>query len=179
MYKIIKRCKDGYTLVELIVSFAVLLILISATLATLTPALKVYARVSAMARAQSASEILLEKLEDELGNAIAIDDDSGGSNGTIAYQDMRGNNVIVQVDDDKRIHFHYVTYGLDGNITQGTDWFFPANAYMNHEVKNPGDLVFVYDKGKSLVEVTLKLTNTETGQSYTRMKVIQLHRLDE
>ena len=51
---------SGTTLVELIVSFVVLLILVTATVATLSPALNVFVKVSGMSRAQSVSDILIE-----------------------------------------------------------------------------------------------------------------------
>lgn len=176
MRRIIRQKNRGYTLVEMIASFAVLLILMSAVLMTLTPALKVYERIRGMANAQNVSEMLFDKIDDELGNALVMEDTSNSSK--ISYQDKKGNSVWLQVGEDRKLHFLYQVYDEAAQMTEETDWYFPPSSYMNEEIRADEDIQFRYNAGKRLMEVTLKLTNTQTGFTYERTRMIKLHHLE-
>lgn len=69
VFKKVLNSEGGLTLVELMVTFLLLGILMTAAITTLSPAMNVMARISNMSRAQSVADILLEKICGEIGSS--------------------------------------------------------------------------------------------------------------
>ncbi len=171
---------SGTTLVELIVSFVVLLILVTATVATLSPALNVFVKVSGMSRAQSVSDILIEKITGELGAAtgnVYISNDGS----QIAYDDQTGHQVIMMTDESGGINkllLHYQSvHSADKTeiLEDAVDWYFTDKAYMNNSIQ---ELSFSREDGTSCIKVHLKLENKKTGYTYDRDKIIECYKVN-
>ena len=175
-----KRQVSGTTLVELIVSFVVLMILVTATVATLSPALNVFVKVSGMSRAQSVCDILIEKIAGELGAStgnIYISDDGS----QIAYDDQTGHQVIMMKKQDTDIHkllLHYQSVHSSDKteiLEDAVDWYFTDKAYMNNSIQ---ELNFSRVEGTSCIKVHLKLENIRTGYTYDRDKIIECYKVN-
>ncbi|MEF9997711.1 MAG: prepilin-type N-terminal cleavage/methylation domain-containing protein [Lachnospiraceae bacterium] len=160
----IKRNQSGMTLVELIVSFAVLGILMTATIATMAPAMNVYAKVTAMSRAQGITDILLEKITGELDDTLGhVAIQSSG----IRYVNEKHQPMWMYVGEDKMLHLKYEE--------EEVDWYIPKETYMNHQIES---LTYQRLGDRNLIQVTLKMKNPKLGTTYTREKVIQCYKID-
>lgn len=173
--------KAGMTLVELMVTFLLLGILMTAAIATLSPAMNVMGRISNMSRAQSVADILMEKICGEVGSAAGqVQIDSGGNK--ISYTDKKGRMVIMYAkenDGERQLVLHYQASSIsEGGVAakKGVDWTFSNKTYMNQEIK---ELKFVREKDTNLVKITLAVRNVKTGQTYKRSKVVECYKLDD
>lgn len=181
VFKKVLNSEGGLTLVELMVTFLLLGILMTATITTLSPAMNVMARISNMSRAQSVADILLEKICGEIGSSAGqVQIDTGGEK--ITYTDKKGRTVIMyakEEEGEKRLVLHYQAASIsEGGAAakKGVDWTFSRKTYMNQEIKN---LKFEREKDTNLVKIILNVRNVKTGQSYKRTKVVECYKLDE
>lgn len=172
--------KEGMTLVELMVTFLLLGILMTAAIATLSPAMNVMGRISNMSRAQSVADILMEKICGEVGSAAGqVQIDSSGDK--ISYTDKKGRMVIMYAkenDGEKQLVLHYQASSISEGGTaakKGVDWTYSKKTYMNQEIK---ELKFGREKDTNLVKITLTVCNIKTGQTYKRSKVVECYKLD-
>ncbi|MBS7009301.1 type II secretion system protein [Anaerostipes sp.] len=175
------QAKAGMTLVELIVTFLLLGILMTAAIATLAPAMNVMGRISNMSRAQSVADILMEKICGEVGSAAGqVQMDSG--NEKISYADKKGRMVIMyakEETDGKKLVLHYQASSISEGgeaAKKGVDWTFSKKMYMNQEIK---ELKFEREKDTNLVKIILTVRNVKTGQTYKRTKIVECYKLDE
>lgn len=178
--KILLHDKSGMTLVELMVTFLLLGILMAAAIAALSPAMNVMARISNMSRAQSVTDILMEKICGEVGSAAGqVQIDSGKDK--ISYTDKKGRMVIMSAKEEageKRLVLHYQAVSISEGgkpAKKGVDWSFSKKTYMNQEIKT---LEFEREKDTNLVKITLNVRNVKTSQTYKRTKVVECYKLD-
>lgn len=166
----IRRNKKGYTLVELLVSFVILAILMTAALAVLTSATGVYAKIKAMNTAQSVSTMLINKIEGEMDGATVYATEDEEIN-QISYIDKSGHNVVMGIHsrDDSGRNILQLTY--DGG---SEPWEYSNSTYMDNSIES---LTFTpstnTEQDKSWVTVTLSVTNTRTNYTYTRTKTLR------
>lgn len=166
----------GYTLVELMVSFALLALLLTTAIATLSPAINIFNRALNVTRAQTVTNIILDKITAELSACKGMTEVTAT---TVSYSDQNGVPVMLYLKEGKM----YMDYNGgdsavkegEGGETDGVTWFFANSVYMGNRITN---LTFqVSDPDKSLIEVTLEIKNEQTGFSYKREKTIQCYEL--
>lgn len=175
------QSQRGMTLVELMVTFLLLGILMTAAIATLSPAMNVMARISNMSRAQSVADILLEKICGDVGSAAGqVQIEPGGEK--ISYTDKKGRMVIMYAKEEageKHLVLHYQASSISEEGTAaktGVDWTFSKKMYMNQEIQ---ELKFEREKDTNLVKIILTVRNVKTSQSYKRTKVVECYKLDD
>ncbi|MDD3183840.1 MAG: type II secretion system protein [Anaerostipes sp.] len=195
MKRILKFMKlnQGMTLVELIVTFAILGILMTATIATLSPAMNVFQKVSAMSRGQSVASILLDKIGSEVETATGNVSIGNTANGTvlgentsgsyISYLDKDGQEVVMyagpntsssaEKNTETTLQIHY---NKTLNLKEGIDWYFSKETYMNEKITS---LTFQRIKNTTRIRIYLALENTRTGTTYERTKVVDCFKLDD
>ena len=177
IFKKILSSGAGMTLVELMVTFLLLGILMTAAIAALSPAMNVMGRISNMSRAQEVADILMEKICGEIGSATGqVQIDTGGEK--ISYTDKKGRTVIMYAKEEageKHLVLHYQAASISGGGEKGVDWTFSKKMYMNQEIK---DLKFEREKDTNLVKIILTVRNVKTSQSYKRTKVVECYKLD-
>lgn len=182
------QSRDGMTLVELIVTFALLGILMAAAIATLSPAANVFQKVSAMSRGQSVSSILLDKIGSEIETAtgnvcISADgvNNTTGEGNWISYMDKQGQEVVIysakEPHDSSGSGEKYLQlrYNKTVQLKEGIDWNYSKSTYMNEAIQH---LVFQRVGGTNQVRIKLKLYNTRTETTYERTRVVECFKLD-
>lgn len=184
--------KFGFTLVELIVSFAVLSILLGAVAVLLPSFLNQYNHVQSTSRTQTIGNTLMELIEGQLSYATSsINLNTVDNNGftIVEYDDQDGNAVYMSVltDDFK------TKYGSENKLSnnlfilryaeasdsgdaglvnrQAIDWGYTDDFYLNNKVT-----AFTVSKAPSeyrenILEVSFTLTNSKNGMEnkFTRL----------
>ncbi|MEG0228049.1 MAG: type II secretion system protein [Lachnospiraceae bacterium] len=169
-----RKHQKGFTLVELIVSFAVLSILLTAAVATVSPASKVFLHTINVGRAQMVGGLLMDKITNELGAAPEIIKVTEGAEGMVQYIDRGGNVVIMKRDpEDTKLHKLQLHY----DDADATNWFFSDKVYMNNAIEKL-EFSEVPDK-ENLIQVKLQLKNTQTGATFGRTRMIQCYAVEQ
>ena len=91
--------RAGYTLVELIVSFALIGIFLVAASTVIGSFLRIQARVSAQADAQTLSDTLLNTISEPLVSMRYNEDKWSIEEGSIQFQDKEGRIVKIRAED--------------------------------------------------------------------------------
>lgn len=184
----------GYTLVEMVVSFALTGILMVTAAAVLPVFIGNNARVRSVANAQNVADILLEKIGLQMEGASRKEFVLCNSNQISFYNendvrvtigllgDIAGPDTLAKLSSQDlppaMIAMRYETIQIekDGNVRiKGTDWYYGKDIYQGNEVK---ELQFVW-KGKNLVKVELTLVNPKTGYELAASRMVECFRLNE
>lgn len=166
----------GFTLVELLVSFTLLLILMTSATTIISPSSKVFLKAVGAGRAQNVSTILMDRMMNELGSAAEIVEVKETK---IEYIDDGGNNVVM----DKKVvggaENEYSILQLTYQKSDGDElkWNYPEKMYMGNTIE---ELKFseVADRD-DLIEVKLKIKNVQTGYEYERTRIVKCYALDD
>lgn len=167
--------KNGFTLVELLVSFTLLLILMGAAVAVILPSTRVCVKAVSAGRMQNVSNILMDRMMNELGAAaeiIQVDDDK------LEYIDDGGNYVVMETkltgEEGKQFSILQLTYP---ETEGGKKWEYPEKMYMGSGIE---ELKFseVADR-TDLIQIDLKLKNRQSEDEYERSRVVKCYALEE
>ena len=151
--KISEKFKDnhGTTLVEVIVTFALLAIFMVCSAMIISTITNMYYNIKGEIYSKEVSDILMEKIASELDGAQYFDDASKFSdnpkilsgNDSIELYDKTGTHVTVLNDSSKGlvIHYHGFEYYDDLNLIQAksredTDWFFNESIYNGFKLQD-------------------------------------------
>lgn len=184
--------QSGFTLVELIVSFAVLSILLGAVAVLLPSFLNQYNHVQSTSRTQTIGNTLMEMIEGQLSYATSsINLNTVDNNGftIVEYNDQDGNAVYMSVLTDA----FKTKYGSENKLSndlfvlryseasdsgnaglvsrQAIDWGYTDDFYLTNKVT-----AFTVSKAPSeyrenVLEVSFTLTNSKNGMEnkFTRL----------
>lgn len=184
---------QGMTLIELIVTFAVAAIFMTAAAMLIAPATKMTLRIKGMNRVHSDAAIIMETVVNELSYADSYLEDGAADIPAIklsdpyppgdayegyyrqaAYSDKGGNPAVISVtsDDDTggkgRLQIVYDAIksddGTDTEIRKEIDWSYGKGLYRDNEIT----LGFRKKPDKNIITVRLTVTNTISEYSYTQ-----------
>lgn len=166
--------KNGTTLVELIVAFVLTAILMTAAIATISPAAKVFNKVVGMSRAQGVTDILLEEIGGELEPAERIGRLSADS---ISYTDKNGQGVNMRIgsgsaEDGQELDGMLVLSYSKENVI----WYLPEKTYMGFRIEK---LEFRQLNEKNLIEVQIEIKNQKSDSTYKRTKVVECYKVGD
>lgn len=187
--------RGGFTLVELIVSFAILGILFVAVTMILTSGMSVFSRAKATSQAQGVSDIILDKVAGEIAGAQAGADekytltiaDGHGTSGAlplqrgtgIAFYNRSGSQIYVTTDDADQLLIHYrpVTGDDGAQKLEAVDWQYDDSVYMGFRIDV---LTFTQHKNArtglaNIIEIDLKLEHTRTGFTYEVHRYVECY----
>lgn len=183
--KIICRNKKGFTLVELMVSFTLTAIFMTAAVLVMSSFLKVYYRTNNISQSTSVADMLMENISSELSlakqdswsgkteekEAIRITRNSDGKD-TIDYRDKNGNAVQMTVKDGLLC----LVYKKQKDIAESeeVEWGYDEKVYL-HNVINK--LTFIKDKESNIITINMTLYNDKTGYSVNSQRVIECFNL--
>lgn len=180
------RNQKGYTLVELMVSFTLTAIFMTAAVLVMSSFLKVYYRTNNIAQTTSVSDMLMENITSELSlAALSSWDGSEGApaiqitkgsdeKDSIGYCDKNGNSVIMNVSEG-RIQLKYLAQVENGAaVTNEINWGYTDNVYVNNEITK---LTFNRD-GNDMITVELSLYNKKTGYTDNTKRVIKCFNME-
>ncbi|MGF6991009.1 prepilin-type N-terminal cleavage/methylation domain-containing protein [Lachnospiraceae bacterium PF1-21] len=194
MFKALKKrqnCikkKRGYTLVELIVSFALIGIFMVTAGMVLANAYKVHTEISNLSKAQTVSDMILESISSELSSAQSYDlpgeEDKAViiSDGQVDFMNAQGIPTTLSVkydeNDPSKGGYLQVIYPADNVETDETDdatLYFGKNTYLRNKITN---LKFEKLEDKNVITTTLTIKNQITGFTFTSKKTIQIYNVN-
>lgn len=173
----VKGClnsRNGTTLVELIVAFVLTAILMTAAIATISPATKVFNKVVGMSRAQGVTDILLEEIGGQLEPAERIGKINADS---ISYTDKNGQGVNMKIGSGSTEDGQE----LDGMLVLEYDkenvfWYLPQKTYMGFRIES---IQFQQLNDKNFIEVQIEIKNGKSDNTYKRTKVIECYKVGD
>lgn len=177
-----KKTKDnrrGSTLVEVIVTFALIGMFLLAATTAVSAAMNAFYRMESLSRAIVVSDTILDKAQGELslasadGALLCLGGESSGDDWwkTICFYSANGNPVRMESEasGDGKGRFSLYYYPVADSSSQGTDWTFDEKFYQGFWIE---DLSFRWngtgEEPDNIIEVRLTLTNGNTSYSQTR-----------
>lgn len=173
----IKKRQAGYTLVELVVTFAVISIFMAATIVVMGGALRNYSRMNYFIKAQSVADTLMQTMVSEISAAADTTVEGeyacvieGGPSGTerIKYVDYNGYTVELGVNAEQILEIDY-------DDKEATQWYYGKESYMSNRITG---LTFTPAKD-NLIVIDLKLENKKTGYEFELKRVAKCYNLSE
>ena len=160
--KKIKDNRRGSTLVEVIVTFALIGMFLLAATTAVYAAMNAFYRMESLSRAIVVSDTILDKAQGELslasadGALLCLGGESSGDDWwkTICFYSANGNPVRMESEasGDGKGRFSLYYYPVKDSSSQGTDWTFDENFYQGFWIE----------------DLRLTLTNGNTSYSQTR-----------
>lgn len=187
------RSRRGATLVELLVTFALLAIFLMSAAAVLTPATRVYLNLKYQSYAQSVSDILLERVCGQIASASADEMVISDDGGKISFSDSKASPMYIAlssscVPDEGNedvasgfllLHYRTIYYSDDGSrvLWNAVNWKYDLNAYQGFEIESihfepVGD-------AKRAVKVELTLAHTRFNVRHTASRIVECYNLDQ
>lgn len=186
----IKKKSDGdnrgFTLTEMIITFALVGIFLAAAVSVITSAVITHSEITASMYAQSVGEMLLDKVTGELAAAqaygtrsmvIGDTEKAGGTEGNgAAFYDRNGNAVLCMVRDGL-LTFHYQeaeeeTEQGEKPVLPAHDWTLDQKAYMGFRIT---DMQISRLNAKNVIEVKIRIKNLKTGFEYTAFRCTECY----
>lgn len=171
----------GVTLMEMIVTFALVGIFLASAVAVISSAVVTHSELTAAMYAQSVGEALLDKIAGELAAAQPIEEEAilirsaeeegMSETGSVRFFDREGRQVLCgtqnglllfwypAVEDEKQ-----QTEENGQKTAEGYTWMLDENAYMGFRIT---DMQFVRLNEKNVIEVQITIQNLKTGFEYS------------
>ena len=152
------RGRKGATLVELVITFALIGLFAAGTCQIISTSIKVYHQVRGLNNARQVSDTLLEKITGEIeGAQVGVQYEEAGEDNdgvtlwikdagaTIDLYDRTGSHIYITSKDQKMvIHYYPVMYDVEnetGTSTKETvykevDWSFDEGVYMGFKISS-------------------------------------------
>jgi len=178
-----KNRKKGFTLVELIVTFALLSVFLAACTVSLSSFLKTYGRVNDVQGARVLSDTLMETLAGSMGGAARLTAASPSSlvlsGGEAEYTDGRGYRIKAMLGEGEnagRLVLQYQTMDDEqGEEFATVNWAYKDGVYRDNSVSG---LAFAHLNG-NCVQVTMTVTNSVTGFAYETRHIVECYNLTD
>ncbi|MDD2959877.1 MAG: hypothetical protein PHE06_12135 [Lachnospiraceae bacterium] len=195
--------RGGTTLVELIVSFALISIFLTSASMVLGAYFRIYTHAREYGHQQTVAAMLLDTMEYELGSAGAGKYQKGDTTEgagqemsgvtirsdytEIYYQNQDQTSIVMRIDPNtNKLQILYQVLRTAGEKTtyQEYDWFYGQGVYNNNTIKELTFAPFFAEGGttetipKNLVKITLTLQNeTDPSITYTASRVVRCYNL--
>lgn len=175
-----KKKKKGYTLVELVVCFALLMIFIGAAAMILETYSRVSLKVTDLEESETVADLLLNKIVDTLSEEKNQIDTGSLTDGKISYANRSGNKEVGMLIflEDGIIYWNYAD-----NPAEKKERLIGENAYLGNTVENMSIASTPIKRQEASVDptkkasreaitVTLELKNLR-GEIYTDSRTFQ------
>lgn len=173
--------KAGATMVELLVTFALLSMFLAAAAAVLAPATVIFQKVKYQSYARNVSDMVIEKVCGSISSSSGemVVDKNGA---LISFLDDTGSPLYITKDDDGYLLMHYRTVWVieDGKVQdvviwEAVDWRYDPKAYHGFKIT---DLAFEKTGTDKAVKVSMTLINEAINISYSTSKVVECYNMD-
>lgn len=185
----------GVTLVELVVTFALLGIFMTAVSLMMSSSLRLFTRMQATARAVTVSDVLLDKVAGEIAAAREPEMDSNydasqgyyfwlesdAASPWVTMWNRSGSPLAIYAEPDPAggsgnvlcLKYYETVRGDDYEAEHATrvpevDWHFDESVYMGYRITD-GGLTFTREDAAAhpnVIRIDLEITNTRTGFTY-------------
>ncbi|MEF9840474.1 MAG: hypothetical protein RR275_06750 [Lachnospiraceae bacterium] len=163
-----KESTSGTTLVELVVAFALAAVFMTAAVALISPFTNVYLRVVNMNRIHNISNVVMEKVVNELAFAgasnstkILLKEETGAKEGyrsAIEYSDYTGSRVTMNTQDGELV----LTYAPTEIEPKEIVWQFGTDFYQGNKV----ELAFQHRDNTNQIKIYLKVYSGKNEKAY-------------
>lgn len=182
-----KSGTEGYTLVEVIVCFALIGLFMSAAVTVLTMYMETSYKLNSMNRTQLLTTTLMDTISGEVSSAAEDKMQSGGvlkmeiqdggeDSDALYFTDKNGYPLKLFVESGRLMLKYTEPQGGD------TDWGYGDGVYQGNEVIQLQFAPVVRVEGGpnvNLLEVTLTVRNKKTEYEETRKSIIQCYNLKD
>lgn len=193
-----KKRTGGFTLVELIVVFALIALFAACTTVVIASYSKVHTGMRDLAQMEVLANTLLDDIQDELspclydrerGDIITV----GDAGASLVFTNKNGYTLLIKINpgqtegyEKNQVEGKVILYRYDvkNEATTTADqyryWAYPDKTYMSNEVEK---LTFKHEpatNGKSnIYSVELTLKNQRSGKTYTDKRYIECYNMDD
>lgn len=182
--------RQGLTLVEMVVTFALLGIFMISVTGILSSSFSIFERVRSTASAQYVSEIVIDKIAGEISSAQAAGAQYGitiadgqstadsldfAAGSCIAFSTRTGSPVYITVaDGGLLIHYRPVMTVVGGELKplNAVDWTYDARTYQGFVVTA---LNFSKVTDTNIIEIRLELQYSKTGMRYQSSRYVECY----
>ena len=185
-----RKSKKGFTLVEVIVAFALTGILLAAASAVLGVFVKSFVRVTGTSEMEMAARTIMETVTGELERAAGGDAVSDSNtplrldgDGTVWYRNFEGKTAHMQVDESGELLIEYFESGQEEREA-AMSWRFPENFYekclkkqkisKNSRIQK---MEIVRIENRNLLEVTLEMKHRSGDMTYSMTRMFECYNL--
>lgn len=190
----------GTTLVELIVSFALISLFMVAATKIISNVINVYYSAKSISNTIQVSDIIATKIKGEIEGAMTTNlihkdaegnenvlpyaviisrDSNGNDNGRIEFYNHTGTQVYIEEKNGYFVmHYYAVNDAGDGHEIAAEDWMFDEKAYMGYQIKQ---LQFEQALGEyepNIIKMTCTLSSAKYGD-YTNVEYIECYNFRE
>lgn len=184
-----KKDRGGYTLIELIVVFALIGMFMASLTTVAVYYMRTFLRVTASGNTQIAADTVMETIAGEL--SAAANRQTMGEDGTLTGQNLevtetsvryvnQNGQTVVMTAEDGILHLHYLEVKADvtGPGSPAADWYIGKEAYLGAQIQSLHFEKLETDK-KVLIRVKLSMTNEKAGADYLleSTKIVELYHL--
>ncbi len=175
--------RRGVTLVEMIVSFALIGIFMVSAAQVISATMRIYTTTRDLDQAIQVQDTLLDKIAGELESAQAGNGKEEGDTVTLKIEasrkkvslfDRTGCPIYITLDEDGTyllIHYDQIVFEQEGEsviLSEAVDWKFDKGMYMGMKIQ---DLTFSRPRGAypdNVIKIELTLTRGAEGYSASR-----------
>lgn len=175
-----RKSKKGFTLVEVIVAFALTGILLAAASAVLGVFVKSFVRVTGSSEMEMAARTIMETVTGELERAAGGDAVSDSStplrldgDGTVWYRNFEGKTAHMQVDESGELLIEYFESGQEEREA-AMSWRFPEKFYEKCNIQK---MEIVRIENRNLLEVTLEMKHRSGDMTYSMTRMFECYNL--
>ena len=177
----VKNNQKGATLIEVIVTFALIGLFLLAATTAVSAAMNAFYRMEAISRAIVVSDTILDKAEGELsmasadGAELCLGGEVSGDGfwNTICFYTANGNPARMKSEDagdgKGRFSLYYYPVQNSSGSAAGTDWTFDEKLYQGFWIT---ELSFRWngteESPDNIIEIRLSLTNGTSSYSQSR-----------
>ena len=180
--------EKGMTLVELVVTFAMITIFLSSIVMLIPSTIRVYYKIRSMGNAIQVSDMIMDKISGELENAVSqsnssdiltvTNDPSGKGSSTVKYWDADGTPITLQMTaDNKYLAVHYEALQHQGN-TVPVDWTFDTKAYLGYHIDSLKYTASLEGYPNNVIRVDLDVSDAK-GNARKTTRYIKLYNYSE
>lgn len=201
------RDRRGVTLVELIVTFALIGLFMTAATSMLTSTLKLFTRMQATSRAITVSDMLLDKIAGEITAAIVPPENS--TNGYyfwlqpksvakdeeprwVVFRNRSKSPIAIfaaEAQEDGKANIetmgqgelfirYYSVSEHEGRAVHELDWHFDSRVYMGYSIDKLWFEQEYGDEHPNVVKIHLTLRNPRTGFVYSTFRYAENYNYD-
>lgn len=187
-----RQNKKGYTLIELIVVFAMIGIFMASLTTVAVSYMRTFLRVTATGNTQIAGDTVMETIAGELSSAAdrrVMDDDNNRMDvnlvveeDSVRYVNQNGQTIVMNAKDGI-LHLNYKK--IDDDVTgvgsSEADWYIDEKAYQGARIKKLTFEKLDRTDHKILIKVTLVMENEKVAPDYEMemTKIVELYNLRE
>lgn len=191
----------GFTLVELIVTFALLGVFMVAASYVITAALGVYYHVKATDYAQTVSDTLLDKVTGEIAGAQVGSSDRytmiiSADNREVSLYNRYGSPIVITApltESDKYadapevnpgelvIHYRTLYSNVGATTHEATNWVFDKNVYADYLISKLTFTQYQTDAGlgTNVIAVDMEITNQKNGFVYEQNRYVECYNFED